>query len=89
MAIKARATETIRTEISREWTLHLTNWQLPCGCISPDIWSCSELRQSECTHCHRRWSHMGARGWRCEMMDGKPQGKPLYILTSEMIDKPT
>ncbi len=71
-----------------QWKYIQTSWQLPCGCIGPDIKSSKSLRQSTCTHCHRGWWHMGVRGGSCTMLDGQPQGEAVLILTHEMmIDK--
>lgn len=70
--------------IRNEWKRAKGGWQLPCGCIGPDIWHCDEIGQSECTECGRGWWQMGVKGGYCAMLDGKPQGDPVVILLPDM-----
>lgn len=76
-----RTTKFITTRTAA-WTRIPTYWQLPCGCIGPDIWTSDDLHQAECTDCGRGWKHMTHI---CEMLDGKPQGAPVLVLTEKMI----
>lgn len=73
---------TVITSITSSWKRIATYWQLPCGCIGPDIWNSEDLRQAECTECGRGWKHMTTT---CEMLDGKPQGQPVLVLTEKMM----
>ena len=72
----------ITTTKTINWRRIPTNWQLPCGCIGPDIWTSDDISQSECTDCGRGWKRMTHI---CEMIDGQPQGKPVLVLTEKMI----
>lgn len=67
-----------------EWKRVKAGWQLPCGCIGPDIWDSKDAQQGECTECGRGWWHMGVRGGMCAMIDGKPQSEPVVVLLPSM-----
>jgi hypothetical protein len=77
---------TLTTTTETEWKRIPTTWQLPCGCIGPDIWSCDSVEQSHCTECGRGWHWMGNFGF-CRMLDGGRQGEPVLILKEEWIEK--
>lgn len=84
-ADQQRALERIRViethhVIKEEWYRHKAGWQLPCGCIGPDIWINDQKGQSECTDCGRGWKWMTTM---CEMLDGLPQGEPVLVLLDE------
>ncbi len=64
------------------WKRVPTSWQLPCGCINPDIWTSDDVEQAECTDCGRQWKHMTTF---CDMLDKQPQGKPVFVLTEAMM----
>lgn len=59
--------------------------KLPCGCMGADIKSSQVYRITECQACGRGWWHSGVRGWGCTMLDGKPQGEPVLILSEKMV----
>lgn len=80
---------TTTTTVTTTWVRKKGGWQLPCGCIGPDIMSSDDEQKAECTDCGRGWYHMGARypGRQdiCVMLDGEPQGKPVLVLTEAML----
>lgn len=90
--VRSTITTTTRTI---NWKRIPTSWQLPCGCIGPDIWTSDEVQESECTDCGRGWRHMAASGpgskgvyghyGHCVMLDGQPQGQPVLVLSEEML----
>lgn len=82
-----RATRTETTTVTYHFERKPGGWQLPCGCIGPDIMSSDDAGESYCTFCGRGWMHMGRHNGRgigsdrlCAMLDGKPQGQPVLIL---------
>lgn len=91
MASKPKAAIRLRRKRDRypteRWVLQGTHWQLPCGCIGPDIWGSEEAKQSYCTDCGRGWWHYGegpTARWLCEMLDGGPQGPPVLVLMNKV-----
>jgi hypothetical protein len=64
-----------------EWVAKRGGWQLPCGCIGPDFWSCEEKGECVCAGCRRGWMPMDKSGGQmCKMLDGGKQGPPVLVL---------
>lgn len=85
MSRVAKATITVvKTHKTRQkWQLLESTWQLPCGCIGADYWTCDDQEESYCTCCGRGWKHMGSFGY-CRMLDGGPQGQPVLVLKEKV-----